>query len=703
MAFMSSLRDKTHFILFALLVAFLALIVFEWGMQFTGFSGNGKKNMAGKVNGKDITFDQYEEIYRELSENYRRSNPSSDMTPEVEVALQQRAWNVTVDQMLLEQLFEKFGITLQDQEVVEAFSSPFPPMVIRQNFTDPSTGTIDRKKLEAARSDPRTKELWLQLEKVVRKELKINKLIRALQGVDHVTARDFDDVVRRQFQRFSASFIPVPLSFAGSDAGFPVKEEEIKKYYDGHRELFRQPPTRSADFVFFPLVPSSKDSVAVRTDMEAIRAEFSRTQSDSEYVRLQSDRSGGINVTYNRSDFSSAAGDIVFNSANLKPGALIGPVADNGAYRLIKVRQVTAAAQPAARASHILLKFNPSSSDDVQRVRTLLSTISQQLRSGVSFEQLARQYSTDEGSAARGGDLGWFTRDRMVPAFSAAVFAARPGAIVGPVQTQFGLHIIKVTGFDQRALVCSEVVRNIKPLTETTDGQRRIALAFQMTAKSAGLEKAAASQKLKLFKTGDFTKHMAVKGIGYSDKIASFAFKAKEGELSDVIETDRGFYIMRLAGSNDTGYRQLDKTLEERIRAELLKEKKGAALEKKLAAMVKAKGATLETIAASNPSFRIVNADDIRWSDAAIPGFGMDRPLVEAMSGLDPGKLSAPVKSAGGYALVVMKGKSYPQGLELKAESAKIGPQLLRLRQQQNMEEYFETVRKNAKIEDFRP
>ncbi|NTU96653.1 MAG: peptidylprolyl isomerase [Chlorobiaceae bacterium] len=703
MAFMTNLRDKTHLILFTLLAAFLALVVFKWGMDFTGRSGQSKVNVAGRVNGKDIAVNQYDDIYKELSENFRRANPSADMTPEVEVAMQERAWNVVVDQALLEQLFEKFRITLQDQEVVDALQSPFPPRVIRQNFTDPSTGAIDRKKLEAARRDPAAKDIWVQLEKIVRNELKISKLIRALQSVDQVTSRDLDDIVRRQYQRFSASFIPVPLDFAGPDSSFPVKEEEIKNYYEAHKALFKQPPTRSADFVFLPLVPSSKDSVAMRSDIEAIRAEFAGTKSDSEYVRLQSDRSGGINVTYNRADFSPAAGDMVFNSQNLNPGTVIGPVADNGTYRLLKVRQLAVSAQPAARASHILLKFNPSSSSDVQRVRGLLTLLSQQLRSGVPFEQLAQKYSADTGSASRGGDLGWFTKERMVPAFAAAVFNARPGAIVGPVQTQFGLHIIKVTGFDQKAVVCSEVVRIIRPSTETTDGQRRIAMAFQMSAKSRGLDKAAAAQKFDLLKTGDFAKHMALPGIGYSEKIASFAFKAKEGELSDVIETEKGFYIMRLTGSNDTGYRQLDKDIKARITAELMKEKKGAALEKKLASMAKAPGATLEKIAASNPSFRILTAGDIRWSDGAIPGFGTDRQLVEAMSGLDIGKLSSPVNINGGRALVVLRGKSYPEGIDLKAEAAKIAPQLLKLKQQQNMEEYFETVKKNAKIEDFRP
>ncbi len=700
MAVMSSLRNKTHIILYTLLGAFLALIVFEWGMNFTGFTG--KANLAGKINGKPIPISQYDEVYKAVTENFRRSTPGAELTPESELGLQEQAWNTVVDQTLLEQQFEKFGIALQDQEVVEAFDSPTPPMVIRQNFADPATGAVDRKKLESARHDPRNKELWVQIEKIVRQELKVNKLISALQTLGHVTEPELGDIVSRQFSRFSASFIPVPLSFAGVDSQFPVKDEEITKYYDAHKELFRQVPSRKADFVFFPLIPSSKDSLAVRTELETVRAEFASAVSDSSFVKVQSDRPTGINKVYSRADFSPEAGSALFNSSNLNPGTIVGPIADRGEYRLIKIRQASSAAQPVARASHILLRFNPASRDDVQKVKELSMFIYKQLQAGIPFEVLAKKYSADPGSAINGGDVGWFSKERMVPAFSAAVFSARPGAIVGPVQTQFGLHIIKVTGFDQTALLCSEIVRNIRPSSETVESERRQAMAFQLNAKEKGFDKSAASAKLVVNKSGEFGRRTPIAQIGYSDKIAAFAFKAAEGDLSDVIETEKGFYLMRLTAKNDVGYRLLDKDLKAMITAELVREKKGASLEKKLGAM-KGSGVTLEKIAAANASFHVVSADSIRWSDGFIPGYGVDRPLVEAMSGLTAGKISAPVKTTEGYALVLLRGKVYPAGLNLAREKAALAPQLLRAKQEQLFAEYFASLRKNAKIEDLRP
>jgi hypothetical protein len=99
-------------------------------------------------------------------------------------------------------------------------------------------------------------------------------------------------------------------------------------------------------------------------------------------------------------------------------------------------------------ASHILVGFGGSSrarptvtrtKDEArQRAVELLA----KLREGSDFAELARAES-DSPSAARGGDLGRFTAERMEPTFAAAAFALAPGEISGVVETPFGFHIIK--------------------------------------------------------------------------------------------------------------------------------------------------------------------------------------------------------------------------------------------------------------------
>lgn len=86
------------------------------------------------------------------------------------------------------------------------------------------------------------------------------------------------------------------------------------------------------------------------------------------------------------------------------------------------------------RASHILVKD-----------RALAQQIQQKIRGGANFAALAREFSTCP-SKSSGGDLGWFGEGKMVPAFETACKRLGVGSVSDPVQTQFGYHIIKVTG-----------------------------------------------------------------------------------------------------------------------------------------------------------------------------------------------------------------------------------------------------------------
>ncbi len=86
------------------------------------------------------------------------------------------------------------------------------------------------------------------------------------------------------------------------------------------------------------------------------------------------------------------------------------------------------------RASHILVKD-----------RALAESLLKRLKQGSSFESLAREFSTCP-SKSSGGDLGWFGAGKMVPAFESAVKRISVGSLSDVVQTQFGYHLIKLTG-----------------------------------------------------------------------------------------------------------------------------------------------------------------------------------------------------------------------------------------------------------------
>ena len=97
------------------------------------------------------------------------------------------------------------------------------------------------------------------------------------------------------------------------------------------------------------------------------------------------------------------------------------------------------------RASHILIRVDEKADAATKKkAKDQIESVLKQARAGADFAKLAQEYSQD-GSAAQGGDLNYFTKEQMVPAFADVAFSLKPGQISDVVTTQFGYHIIKVT------------------------------------------------------------------------------------------------------------------------------------------------------------------------------------------------------------------------------------------------------------------
>ncbi len=155
-------------------------------------------------------------------------------------------------------------------------------------------------------------------------------------------------------------------------------------------------------------------------------------------------------------------------------------------------------------ARHILI----AGQDDASRAKA--EKLLADLRTGADFEQLAREHSADPGSAAKGGDLGFFAKGKMVPAFEKAAFALKKSGDLSPVvQTPFGFHIIRLEGrkpatvkpFDEvKDQLRAETIAKLKNDARKKEVERVRALA---QGDAAALEAFIAQQKALLEQTPD--------------------------------------------------------------------------------------------------------------------------------------------------------------------------------------------------------
>jgi peptidyl-prolyl cis-trans isomerase SurA len=139
-----------------------------------------------------------------------------------------------------------------------------------------------------------------------------------------------------------------------------------------------------------------------------------------------------------------------------KVAPLVRSAAGFHVIKLIERENSGKATYTQQRARHILIRTTPKVSANVARSR--MDDIRKQIVGGqASFAQMARQYSED-GSAMRGGDLGWTAPGQFVPEFEKALLALQPGQVSEPVVTRFGVHLIQL--IERKEVELSEQQKN---------------------------------------------------------------------------------------------------------------------------------------------------------------------------------------------------------------------------------------------------
>jgi len=212
-----------------------------------------------------------------------------------------------------------------------------------------------------------------------------------------------------------------------------------------------------------------------------------------------------------------------------------------------------------AHARHILFRLPPSADAD-QRAEIKLKAdgVLRIAQAGGDFAELAKKYSEDPGSKDNGGDLGWFARGEMVPEFEAAVFNAKPGELLGPVESQYGLHIIKVEGFTpERQQPFEEVEEQVK--FRVLEGRaaaeaeiRASALLRRLSSEEAAGEElwqqvADEDESVVLNVSPPFGAGEPVPGTGGGSDLSAEVFAAEIGAIGGPRAIPRGWMVWKLA------------------------------------------------------------------------------------------------------------------------------------------------------------
>jgi peptidyl-prolyl cis-trans isomerase D len=304
-------------------------------------------------------------------------------------------------------------------------------------------------------------------------------------------------------------------------------------------------------------------------------------------------------------------------------------------------------------ARHILVMVNDQRNDAQAQAR--VAEARKKLEGGADFAAVARQYSDDTASKDKGGDLGWFGRNKMVKEFEDAAFGAQPGKLVGPVKSSFGYHLIEVTEkrpageqpFDavKGQISARLVAERSRDLAESKAKDLAARLNAKKPANAEALKALAAQSPGVTFGEAKVGAADPVPGVGAG--LSAPAFALKKGEVSQAIQLPQGWAIVYVKDVIPAHTPDL-KEVEQKVRTAAINQKLQEMTMKALedAKRQIAQGKTLDQVAAQ------LNAQAKETPEfggqAAVPGIGYNPELTKAVMALQTGQVGGPIADAQG-------------------------------------------------------
>jgi len=334
------------------------------------------------------------------------------------------------------------------------------------------------------------------------------------------------------------------------------------------------------------------------------------------------------------------------------------------------------------RARHVLVRTGQKS---VEEARAELAEARRRIEGGEDFGAVARETSEDPGSAARGGDLGWFGRGQMVPAFEEAAFGAAEGELVGPVESDFGVHLLEVTGRRPAGQAAFEEVRDQieqSLLVERLDDlarSRAVELASTLRGGESSVEEMRALADrfpyVVFQETEPFGLQDPVAGIGRSPALNEAAFALVSGAVSEPVEVPRGWAVLRVLETLEPRTPELAE-VEPRVRAAVEREKRsrlaGQALEEAKARLEG--GGALDEVAAEL-GVEVGDSEEF-GAQGQVPGLGNAPQVTRAALSMDEGEIGGPFETPQGAVLFEVTSRTRFDPAQLAAERDSVRDQL---------------------------
>ncbi len=619
------------------------------------------QTVIGKIEGEKVDWNRFVR-----TEEILYGNSSGDVFNR-----RSALWNYFVEETIVKNEAEALGLGVSKTELMDLQFGPTPSPIIQQRFRDPTTNQLNRQQLNEFKNaiqnneleDPRIRSFWAIQEKEIIKDRLQSKLTAMVSKGMYTPTWMAEMGHEEQNQRVTFSYVKIPFDEL-DNTEVSVSDEDYRAYLAENAARYeRDEATRRLEYTVFDVVPTAEDSAKLRKQIVDLIPEFEATEDDSLFVTRNY---GEIDAAYLKKEAVPAnIADTVFA---LPVGSVYGPYINEGAYRAVKVvdRMVV---PDSVKSRHILLRVN-SQPEYVQALQTIDSLKNLILTGQSAFDSLALAFGTD-GTAQKGGDLGYAGPGQMVKPFNDLIFFQAEIGKLYTVETQFGIHLVEVT--DKKFIDNEEGVQlaflnqNIAPSEETQNQLYERVLEFvgqnrELETLRASVE---ADPELNLETSAPLRRNDFVVGdlgSGQSSRdMVRWAFEQGEvGEVSpeiyiyqDPVDYYNNKYVVAgLKSVQPAGRPDLEDVREE-IELQVINRKKG----EKLAADIQ--GMDMGAIAAKYRT-QIDTARNVTFSSSFVPNLGAEPKVLAKAFSLAEGQASEPIIGNSGVFVLSVDQKTTP-------------------------------------------
>jgi peptidyl-prolyl cis-trans isomerase D len=671
------------------LVAFVISEVVQSGSSFF----KGDNSTIGEVFGQKIPYVEFTETVEQNGNQFKQQSGQNSLSPQITAYIQENTWNQMLSKAMIEHESEKVGLQVTGEESQAMITGNNPSPEIVRAFTNPQTGEFDRANLKATidrlkvipSTDPQRKQWEKFVTELVQNKLAEKYMIALSNGlyVNSLEAKD-DYEAKNKLANFKYAVLNYQTI---QDSKVTLTDADYSSYYEEHKNEFKnQQETRSIEYVAFNGAPSKADSAAVKTQVEKLKGEFAASTNDSLFVQINSENKQ-LFAYKKKGELGNGLDSVMFNAA---PGFVYGPYLQNGYYALAKLID-SRVGPDSVTAKRIVL--NPT--DGMKKADSLKALI----QGGKSFADMARTYSLDQQTAAKGGDMGTFARGVNDPDFDDAAFNGKTGDYK-IVNSPYGVQLIYIVAQKGSSRVVKVAVVD-KPLNASSETQSAAYTKaqnflistndgdFTAEAKKAGLE----------VKTADDVTGVSASlpGVESARELVRWAFNADKDAVYDQVYTSGDQYIVaKLTAIKPQGVlaldlvkKQIEPMVRNEVKAKMLTDKFSSALN----------GASTIEQVAQKAGTTVIPTQNIVFANPVVPGIGAEYKLIGTVFGSQINKLSKPVTGQQGVYVFVVNSFVNPAAL---ANTITQKQQLAQALAQRSQGQALEALKNKGNVKDYR-